>query len=100
MNLRKDHSHASKRTTVHFSCEDSDRDGGARTDAPVWELAGSGVGLDRPPALFPLPSFSLNFSASATVTSSLVDLPLLKLFTTFSDGCLGSNNDEGRSEVR
>ena len=22
------------------------------------------------------------------------------LFTTFSDGCLGSNNDEGRSEVR
>ena len=25
---------------------------------------------------------------------------LLKLFTIFSDGCLGSNDDEGRSEVR
>ena len=25
--------------------------------------------------------------------------PALALITTFSDGCLGSNNDEGRSEV-
>jgi hypothetical protein len=25
--------------------------------------------------------------------------PMHVLFTTFSDGCLGSNNDEGRSEV-
>ena len=28
------------------------------------------------------------------VARSILDL------TTFSDGCLGSNNDEGRSEVR
>ena len=28
----------------------------------------------------------------------LSGFPLLS-FTTFSDGCLGSNNDEGRSEV-
>ena len=32
----------------------------------------------------------------------LVPLALIasQLFTTFSDGCLGSNDDEGRSEVR
>jgi hypothetical protein len=30
---------------------------------------------------------------------ALGGFPPLALNTTFSDGCLGSNNDEGRSEV-
>ena len=30
---------------------------------------------------------------------ALGGLHLIALYTTFSDGCLGSNNDEGRSEV-
>ena len=34
------------------------------------------------------------------LVSSIVFGSCQFLFTTFSDGCLGSNNDEGRSEVR
>ena len=32
--------------------------------------------------------------------SLLVGTFYLPIFTTFNDGCLGSDNDEGRSEVR
>ena len=70
MNLRKDHSHASKRTTVHFSCEGPGEDGDVYIDALAWKLEGSRVELDCLPAPLLLPSFSLNFCASATVTSS------------------------------
>ena len=40
-------------------------------------------------------------SRTAFLLSYCVDLALANFyFTTFSDGCLGSINDEGRSEVR
>ena len=51
---------------------------------------------------------SRSFSALAStqpfhtfvLTVSLVLLGTNITLTTFSDGCLGSNNDEGRSEMR
>ena len=40
-------------------------------------------------------------SYTAFLLSSRVDLAFANFYlTTFSDGCLGSINDEGRSEVR
>ena len=95
MNLRKDHSHASNRTTVNEICEALCGDGDY-IDAPARELAGGGVESDhRYPFPFPLPCL-LEFYKQPLVTSGVLDTYHNK---TFSDGCLGSNNDEGRSEV-
>ena len=48
-----------------------------------------GASLVEPPILLN----HIEFFVSGTFRSS-------KHFTTFSDGCLGSGNDEGRSEMR
>ena len=55
--------------------------------------AGSGGSELRPPFLS-LPAGCL------FTQSSYCFFNFDKLITTFSDGCLGSNNDEGRSEMR
>ena len=59
-------------------------------------IAGDGPDWGR------LPFLNLSPCLSSTTVSN-GDLPdqlcAESQFTTFSDGCLGSNNDEGRSEV-
>ena len=58
-------------------------------------IVGDGPDRGRLP-LLSLSSCLLNADSNDQPSSQLrADIPV----TTFSDGCLGSNNDEGRSEV-
>ena len=52
-------------------------------------------------ALLPVPAATVFDQALCFGIYSLVSTAKLfeSFLTTFSDGCLGSNNDEGRSEV-
>ena len=59
-------------------------------------LAGGGNELGR----LPVRSCCHGLSASLSVLITCLTASCRELFTTFSDGCLGSINDEGRSEVR
>ena len=97
MNLRKDHSHVSKRTTVNYWCEVLRADGDCiNTCAQKLEGDRGGMGacrlLSAPVAIYLALLWAFAFL-------SIVKVFVTFLFTTFSDGCLGSNNDEGRSEV-
>ena len=87
MNLRKDHSHMFQQyITVNCSVVN-------RVEA-VWSfmllITGGGVNV----------SFPLLLCLQGALVPFTEFCSLQLLFTIFSDGCLGSNNDEGRSEVR
>ena len=61
-----------------------------RSAFPGWTMSlVKGASLVEPPILLN----HIEFFVSGTFRSS-------KHFTTFRDGCLGSGNDEGRSEMR
>ena len=64
----------------------------------VHQFAGSGAALEMLPLLR-----SYRYLCYNTIVSTCMSRGGLRAIvlwnTTFSDGCLGSNNDEGRSEV-
>ena len=96
MNLRKDHSHAFKRITVNYWREVLHGDGDC-INSLMQKLEGGRAGWVLVTYFLFASSCILHadplyFIYSGEVVSSF-------FFTTFSDGCLGSNNDEGRSEV-
>ena len=105
MNLRKDHSHAIStfESPCTEPCEALARDGGvlSYSDAPGGKLVGGREGgtvfrsssCRRALSLEPLFVFLLYLLSGVALPTMSIRL------TTFSDGCLGSNNDEGRSEV-
>ena len=62
---------------------------GALGPAGPWALSLGGGPLVGPGGVY----HSLPNLSSSLVSNN-------QTFTTFSDGCLGSNNDEGRSEMR
>ena len=78
---------------VHHLCEGLIWLAIASTASCVRLVAGVGGSELRPPFCNPTGTVSL-YPVSYCVANSS------KLITTFSDGCLGSNNDEGRSEMR
>ena len=90
MNLRKDHSHASTSSNLNYDCELLD---GLSCGSSRVAMRALQCGLAA--------SFALPFFCDENVAvAHYVCLPLtLAVNTTFSDGCLGSDNDEGRSEV-
>ena len=68
----------------------------ARKFAAMQKLKGSKPGSDR---VLGLSLLSVSVWASVCFHFIMSGLPLSYCLATFSDGCLGSNNDEGRSEV-
>ena len=62
-------------------------------------LKGGGVGSELVSLLDCLPPVFFQLRITVSLYRLLVPCAQLSLLTTFSDGCLGSNNDEGRSEV-
>ena len=61
---------------------------------PRQYLEGYRADSDDPPRLLLVPFVYLLYTSLLTTS-----VDSYRLITTFSDGCLGSNNDEGRSEV-
>ena len=59
-------------------------------------LAGSGAMWSRRVLARAPAAVALHGASVSSLANGFCHL----LLTTFSDGCLGSNNDEGRSEVR
>lgn len=97
MNLRKDHSHAN---CIRYIVNSGRGVLPVCVKNTVRKLEGSGAVW----AILFLRGASALFSLSNTFHHSLKSVFLLatsvdESFTTFSDGYLGSNNDEGRSEV-
>jgi hypothetical protein len=64
-----------------------------------WGSISGVVGLHRDASTVRMPATTLSEPFGFSIESSLGGLPPNTFNTTFSDGCLGSNNDEGRSEV-
>ena len=96
MNLRKDHSHASNNSTVNHWREVL-LGGWSLLQNPRQELEGGKAGWVLVTSFLFLSSCTLDSILYSVISSGVVvHSPEL---TTFSDGCLGSNNDEGRSEV-
>ena len=102
MNLRKDHSHIIQSHSCELVGEGlCDRRAFAGA-AFVQMLKGGGASFGTSSDSFSLPVLAAKHICSSFLFSS-VSMALLShvySFTTFSDGCLGSINDEGRSEVR
>ena len=64
----------------------------------MWKFAGSNAGVAVRTCCFV--RATVFFCDENVAVAHYVCLPLtLAVNTTFSDGCLGSDNDEGRSEV-
>ena len=64
----------------------------------MQRLEGSKPGSDRLPSLPLLTGVCLTLASVMTSTFQWLSTHVV-LLTTFSDGCLGSHNDEGRNEV-
>ena len=97
MNLRKDHSHASKRTTVNHWREVLHGDGDC-INSLMQKLEGGRAGWVLVTSFLFSSSCTLHADLFIFMNSGVLARSFFFL-TTFSDGCLGLNNDEGRSEV-
>ncbi len=96
MNLRKDHSHEQSNFTVNLLCE---RLGGMPVAYAVVPMQNSRVAKQVRYFVFLLVPAAACLHFNICLAACYFDVGRQSMFTTFSDGCLGSSNDEGRSEV-
>lgn len=96
MNLRKDHSHEQSNFTVNLSCE---RLGGMPLAYAIVPMQNSRVAKQVWSLVFLLVPAAACLYHNECLVACYVCVRHICKFTTFSDGCLGSSNDEGRSEV-
>ena len=96
MNLRKDHSHEHSNFTVNFPCE---RLGGMPVAYAAVPMQNSRVAKQVWSLVVLLVPAAVCLYHNVCLAACYFCLGHFCMFTTFSDGCLGSSNDEGRSEV-
>lgn len=97
MNLRKDHSHEISNFTVNNFCERLGEMPSAFAVVLMWN---SRVAKQLRTEVLLAPAAVGCTPISAILGNACLEYCIdIFSITTFSDGCLGSSNDEGRSEV-